>query len=89
MLVGVGLALGVLCAVLSARAMRAWLYETAPTDPLTLNRCAARLRARLLRGLHIARVARQAAGIPARRCASSDEGCRASRVRSVPNTTAT
>ena len=36
MLVGVGLALGVLGAVLSARAMRAWLYETAPTDPLTL-----------------------------------------------------
>jgi putative ABC transport system permease protein len=36
MLVGIGLALGVLGAVLSARAMRAWLYETAPADPTTL-----------------------------------------------------
>jgi predicted permease len=35
-LVGIGLALGVFGAVLSARAMRAWLYETAPVDPVTL-----------------------------------------------------
>jgi putative ABC transport system permease protein len=35
-LIGIGLALGVFGAMLSARAMRAWLYETAPTDPATL-----------------------------------------------------
>jgi putative ABC transport system permease protein len=35
-LVGTGLALGVGGALLAARAMRAWLYETAPTDPVTL-----------------------------------------------------
>jgi predicted permease len=35
-LVGVGLALGGLGAVLVSRAMRAWLYEVDPGDPLTL-----------------------------------------------------
>jgi hypothetical protein len=35
-LIGIGLVLGGLGALLSARAMRAWLYEVAPTDPVTL-----------------------------------------------------
>jgi ABC-type antimicrobial peptide transport system permease subunit len=35
-LVGVGLVLGGLGAVLVSRAMRVWLYEVDPADPLTL-----------------------------------------------------
>lgn len=33
----IGLAIGLAGALLAARAMRAWLYETAPTDPLTIT----------------------------------------------------
>jgi putative ABC transport system permease protein len=37
LLVGGGIGIGLFGAVLGARVMRAWLYETAPTDPLTFT----------------------------------------------------
>jgi predicted permease len=37
LLVGTGIGIGLVAAVMASRAMRAWLYETAPTDPLTLT----------------------------------------------------
>jgi putative ABC transport system permease protein len=37
LLVGTGIAIGLLAAIVAARGMRAWLYETAPTDPVTLT----------------------------------------------------
>jgi ABC-type antimicrobial peptide transport system permease subunit len=36
MLVFAGLVIGIACALLGTRAMRAWLFETAPADPLTI-----------------------------------------------------
>jgi ABC-type antimicrobial peptide transport system permease subunit len=35
-MVAVGLAIGMAGALVAARAMRAWLFETAPADPLTM-----------------------------------------------------
>jgi predicted permease len=37
LLVGTGLGIGLSGAIVGARIMRAWLYETTPTDPLTLT----------------------------------------------------
>jgi putative ABC transport system permease protein len=37
LLVGTGIGVGLVGAIAAARIMRVWLYETAPTDPLTLT----------------------------------------------------